>query len=116
MINQLLLFFITITFTKLATPSYQSLNQAEAKQSYQNLNQPGSTPSYQYINMPGVPMYLTHHQPMYNQQPVIMPLMGLSENPMQMQCPSCRAVIVTRIDHQYGLLTWLICSGFCIFG
>jgi hypothetical protein len=61
-------------------------------------------------------MYQTQPQPMYNQQPIIMPLMGLSENPMQMQCPSCKAAIVTRINHKSGLLAWLICGGLCFFG
>lgn len=39
----------------------------------------------------------------------------LGDSPAGMQCPHCRAQIVTRVDHEVGLLTWLIVGVLCIF-
>jgi len=32
------------------------------------------------------------------------------------QCPNCRAEIMTRTNHDSGVLTWLMCAGLCLIG
>ncbi|XP_070617592.1 lipopolysaccharide-induced tumor necrosis factor-alpha factor isoform X2 [Erythrolamprus reginae] len=38
------------------------------------------------------------------------------EYPMQITCPSCRQMIVTRTIYQPGALTWLSCGGLALLG
>ncbi|KAM3826738.1 lipopolysaccharide-induced tumor necrosis factor-alpha factor isoform 2-T4 [Vipera latastei] len=38
------------------------------------------------------------------------------EHPMQIHCPSCNQMIVTRISYQPGALTWLSCGGLALVG
>uniref|UniRef100_A0A670Z3D4 Lipopolysaccharide induced TNF factor n=1 Tax=Pseudonaja textilis TaxID=8673 RepID=A0A670Z3D4_PSETE len=38
------------------------------------------------------------------------------EHPMQICCPACNQVIVTRISYQPGALAWLSCGGLALLG
>ncbi|KAL8175270.1 UNVERIFIED_CONTAM: hypothetical protein K2H54_017641 [Gekko kuhli] len=38
------------------------------------------------------------------------------DRPVQMCCPSCSKVIVTRLSHSAGALTWLSAGSLCILG
>lgn len=55
-----------------------------------------------------------YHQslpPGYNEysQPITAPIAyRFSYDPIQVQCPTCRANIVTQISYKAGLLTWMI--------
>ncbi|KAM4765158.1 lipopolysaccharide-induced tumor necrosis factor-alpha factor isoform 1-T1 [Cyanocitta cristata] len=50
-------------------------------------------------------------QTVYVQQPVL-----FYDRPVQMSCPSCNQVIVTRLSYDAGALTWLSCGGLCLLG
>ncbi|NXJ80734.1 LITAF factor, partial [Trogon melanurus] len=50
-------------------------------------------------------------QTVYVQQPVV-----FSDRPVQMCCPSCNQMIVTRLSYGSGALTWLSCGGLCLVG
>lgn len=41
---------------------------------------------------------------------------NLREAPGQAMCPHCRQNVVTKTEHQAGLMTWLICGGLTIVG
>ncbi|KAL7979325.1 hypothetical protein Chor_015349 [Crotalus horridus] len=38
------------------------------------------------------------------------------EHPMQIHCPACNQMIVTRISYQPGALAWLSCGGLALVG
>lgn len=38
------------------------------------------------------------------------------EHPMQIRCPACNQMIVTRISYQPGALAWLSCGGLALVG
>ncbi|NXU38845.1 LITAF factor, partial [Drymodes brunneopygia] len=38
------------------------------------------------------------------------------DQPVQMRCPSCGDLIVTRLSYNAGALTWLSCGGLCLVG
>ncbi|XP_077172143.1 lipopolysaccharide-induced tumor necrosis factor-alpha factor isoform X3 [Paroedura picta] len=40
----------------------------------------------------------------------------LQDRPVQMCCPFCSKVIVTRLTHSAGTLTWLSCGSLCLLG
>ncbi|XP_064528917.1 lipopolysaccharide-induced tumor necrosis factor-alpha factor isoform X2 [Pseudopipra pipra] len=50
-------------------------------------------------------------QTVYVQQPVV-----FYDRPVQMCCPSCNQMIVTRLSYEAGALTWLSCGGLCLLG
>ncbi|NXN89772.1 LITAF factor, partial [Bombycilla garrulus] len=50
-------------------------------------------------------------QTVYVQQPVV-----FYDRPVQMCCPSCNQMIVTRLSYNSGALTWLSCGGLCLVG
>ncbi|NWI70564.1 LITAF factor, partial [Todus mexicanus] len=50
-------------------------------------------------------------QTVYVQQPVV-----FHDRPVQMCCPSCNQMIVTRLSYDSGALTWLSCGGLCLLG
>ncbi|KAJ7411082.1 hypothetical protein WISP_104499 [Willisornis vidua] len=50
-------------------------------------------------------------QTVYVQQPVV-----FYDRPIQMCCPSCNQMIVTRLSYEAGALTWLSCGGLCLLG
>ncbi|NWU60473.1 LITAF factor, partial [Pterocles burchelli] len=50
-------------------------------------------------------------QTVYVQQPVV-----FYDRPVQMCCPSCNQMIVTRLSYDSGALTWLSCGGLCLLG
>lgn len=46
----------------------------------------------------------------------VVPFATFSRNPVQCTCANCRSMIVTRVEHSNGLLTWLLCVFLVIFG
>ncbi|XP_012862331.1 lipopolysaccharide-induced tumor necrosis factor-alpha factor homolog [Echinops telfairi] len=50
-------------------------------------------------------------QTVYVQQPV-----SLFDRLVQMCCPSCSKMIVTRLSYNAGALTWLSCRSLCLLG
>nr|XP_056722203.1 lipopolysaccharide-induced tumor necrosis factor-alpha factor [Euleptes europaea] len=50
-------------------------------------------------------------QAVYVQNPLV-----FHDRPVQMCCPSCSKVIVTRLSHSAGALTWLSCGSLCLLG
>jgi len=36
--------------------------------------------------------------------------------PVLVQCPYCHQQAMTKVEHESGLGTWLICGGMCLFG
>ncbi|XP_021267300.1 lipopolysaccharide-induced tumor necrosis factor-alpha factor isoform X3 [Numida meleagris] len=51
-------------------------------------------------------------QTVYVQQPIVV----FYDRPVQMSCPSCNQMIVTRLSYESGALTWLSCGGLCLLG
>lgn len=72
---------------------------------------PPPTVGYQggppFVPATGVPTTTVTHM-------VVTP--GLHEIPGQTVCPHCQQTVVTQIEHQSGLMTWLICGGLAIVG
>ncbi|XP_051878161.1 lipopolysaccharide-induced tumor necrosis factor-alpha factor homolog isoform X2 [Pristis pectinata] len=59
-------------------------------------------------------------QPPIVQTVYVQPSQNFSSQPIQMTCPSCQQVVLTRIRHVPGALTWISCGGLfivgCVFG
>jgi lipopolysaccharide-induced tumor necrosis factor-alpha factor len=91
-------------------PKVSHLNQPN---SYQNQFQPG-------FNVPPPPDYIQSTQYMYNPNSVVIlqPISPsyISNSPMQLTCPNCRANVLTKINYKLGALPWLLCGGLCLFG
>ncbi|XP_029432973.1 lipopolysaccharide-induced tumor necrosis factor-alpha factor [Rhinatrema bivittatum] len=109
----------------------------QAPGSYQSIpsGAPTAPPSYeeatvpQYGLAPGSDMKNTSG-PAYNPQPMPVPISNpvtvqtvyvqqqvtFYDRPVQICCPSCREMIVTRLSYNAGALTWLSCGGLCILG
>ncbi|KAI3659886.1 hypothetical protein MP638_003386 [Amoeboaphelidium occidentale] len=43
-------------------------------------------------------------------------VVGTSEYPVNITCPSCNTTITTVTNKKNGLLTWLLSCGLCVFG
>lgn len=56
--------------------------------------------------VPAVPV-----QTVYVQQPV-----SFLDRPVQMCCPSCNKMVVTKLTYNSGTLTWLSCGSLCLLG
>ncbi|KFQ42882.1 PREDICTED: lipopolysaccharide-induced tumor necrosis factor-alpha factor [Nestor notabilis] len=69
----------------------------------------GSKPSY--VGQPSPTHNPITVQTVYVQQPV-----AFCDRPVQMCCPSCNQIIVTRLSYNSGALTWLSCGGLFLFG
>uniref|UniRef100_A0A8V0ZK52 Lipopolysaccharide induced TNF factor n=1 Tax=Gallus gallus TaxID=9031 RepID=A0A8V0ZK52_CHICK len=80
--------------------------------------QPGLRPDGKGMNPPqysGQPMPTSTPvtvQTVYVQQPVVL----FYDRPVQMSCPSCNQMIVTRLCYESGALTWLSCGGLFLLG
>ncbi|KAL0992835.1 hypothetical protein UPYG_G00099170 [Umbra pygmaea] len=46
----------------------------------------------------------------------VQPGMMFGDVPVQTHCPTCAQVVVTRLEHTSGTMTWLTCAGLFIFG
>ncbi|XP_005007555.2 lipopolysaccharide-induced tumor necrosis factor-alpha factor [Cavia porcellus] len=69
------------------------------------------------------PLYYTQPVPVLNptanttvqtvfvQQPV-----SFFDRPVQMCCPSCNKMVVTKLSYNAGALTWLSCGSLCLLG
>ncbi|XP_069503896.1 lipopolysaccharide-induced tumor necrosis factor-alpha factor [Ambystoma mexicanum] len=51
-------------------------------------------------------------QTVYVQQPAV----TFYDRPVQLCCPSCNQMVVTRVSFNAGALTWLSCGGLCVLG
>ncbi|XP_077172140.1 lipopolysaccharide-induced tumor necrosis factor-alpha factor isoform X2 [Paroedura picta] len=70
----------------------------------------GQTPPYPPQAATTVPPPVTV-QTVYVQSPL-----SFQDRPVQMCCPFCSKVIVTRLTHSAGTLTWLSCGSLCLLG
>nr|XP_033818544.1 lipopolysaccharide-induced tumor necrosis factor-alpha factor [Geotrypetes seraphini] len=124
-----------------APGSYQSIPTgypaAPVPPSYEEATvaQYGPAPGTDMKNMGG-PAYSSQPTPMpvYSSQPTPMPMpvpmanpvtvqtvyvqqpISFYDRPIQMACPSCHEMIVTRLIYNAGALTWLSCGGLFILG
>uniref|UniRef100_A0A8C5S923 Lipopolysaccharide induced TNF factor n=1 Tax=Laticauda laticaudata TaxID=8630 RepID=A0A8C5S923_LATLA len=65
----------------------------------------------------GMQPQLTPAIPPVPQQTVYIPgPLVFLEHPMQICCPACNQMIVTRISYQPGALAWLSCGGLALVG
>ncbi|XP_072336901.1 lipopolysaccharide-induced tumor necrosis factor-alpha factor homolog isoform X1 [Scyliorhinus torazame] len=69
---------------------------------------------------PGMPAPQLAHPPVVVQTVYVQPTQRFGFQPMQTTCPSCNQVVITRVSHSPGALTWLSCGGLflvgCVFG
>ncbi|UJR29088.1 hypothetical protein I4U23_010302 [Adineta vaga] len=69
-----------------------------------------------YPQAPPPPPVAFQPVPVVQQVYVGAPITIMGDYPMQCTCPHCGRQIVTRTEKKNGLLAWLICGGFFIFG
>ncbi|XP_067407417.1 lipopolysaccharide-induced tumor necrosis factor-alpha factor [Emydura macquarii macquarii] len=96
-----------------APPTYEEttgINTYPVPESGHGPNLKGVTPP-PYPSQPVPTLNPITVQTVYVQQPVT-----FSDRPVQMCCPSCNKVIVTRLSHNAGALTWLSCGSLCLLG
>ncbi|KAK2533384.1 hypothetical protein Q9233_004598 [Columba guinea] len=72
---------------------------------------PGPEQKPPYMGQPAPAHNPVTVQTVYVQQPVI-----FYDRPVQMRCPSCNQMIVTRLSYDSGALTWLSCGGLFLLG
>ncbi|XP_062467795.1 lipopolysaccharide-induced tumor necrosis factor-alpha factor isoform X1 [Pezoporus occidentalis] len=101
-----------------APPSYEETTGINV-----NYPQPYPTPEYgqkldgkrmnpsPYVEQPSPMHNPITVQTVYVQQPVV-----FCDRPVQMCCPSCNQMIVTRLSYDSGALTWLSCGGLFLLG
>lgn len=63
----------------------------------------------------GYPQGQPQVQTVVVQQPMIVNQV-FRESPVRMQCPACRADIVTALNYDTGMLAWILCGVMFIFG
>ena len=49
-------------------------------------------------------------------QPAVVLSQQFREVPVRMQCPACRADVMTAVSYDTGILVWLLCGIMFIFG
>lgn len=52
-------------------------------------------------------------------QPYVAPamvVMSFGETPIQTVCPHCQGQVITSVEYESGLLTWIICIVLAVFG
>uniref|UniRef100_A0A8C6VHI8 Lipopolysaccharide induced TNF factor n=1 Tax=Naja naja TaxID=35670 RepID=A0A8C6VHI8_NAJNA len=62
-------------------------------------------------NLPPLPLSPVPLHTVYIPGPLV-----FLEHPMQICCPACNQMIVTRISYQPGALAWLSCGGLALVG
>ncbi|KFQ22306.1 PREDICTED: lipopolysaccharide-induced tumor necrosis factor-alpha factor [Merops nubicus] len=79
------------------------------------LPEPSQKPDGKGMNPPvcvGQPVLVSNPVTVqYVQHPVV-----FHDRPVQMCCPSCNQMIVTRLSYDSGALTWLSCGGLFLLG
>lgn len=76
--------------------------------------QAGPSSNIQYPPAPNNPVYIpppTQITYITQQQTP-----NLRDRPVRCTCPSCRANIVTHLNFESGIATWLISGGLCLLG
>ncbi|KAM9208970.1 lITAF domain-containing protein [Dugong dugon] len=61
------------------------------------------------------PVYAQGPQPVHTVLVTSFPRRG-SAIPVQTTCPYCGSFIITTTSRVPGLISWLICTGLCLFG
>ncbi|XP_048848196.1 lipopolysaccharide-induced tumor necrosis factor-alpha factor homolog [Brienomyrus brachyistius] len=46
----------------------------------------------------------------------VQPRVVFGSQPVQTHCPMCMQMVLTRLEHNAGTMTWLTCAGLFIFG
>ncbi|XP_067911826.1 lipopolysaccharide-induced tumor necrosis factor-alpha factor homolog isoform X2 [Heterodontus francisci] len=100
-----------------APPNYADSVQPP---SYQGIPGNPPYPAAPPMGGPGMPAPQLANPPVVVQTVYVQPNQPFSFQPMQITCPSCNQVVITRISHSPGALTWLSCGGLflvgCVFG
>ncbi|XP_041085918.1 lipopolysaccharide-induced tumor necrosis factor-alpha factor homolog isoform X2 [Polyodon spathula] len=125
-------------------PSYEDTMKGPYPQYPPNPGYPPQGPEMRKINQPPYPVQPPHpgyppqgpemgefNQPPYPVQPMhpaitnqvvsmqtimVQPSVMFIDQPVQMNCPACQQLIVTRLEYTSGTLTWLLCGGIAIMG
>ncbi|RXM32442.1 Lipopolysaccharide-induced tumor necrosis factor-alpha factor-like [Acipenser ruthenus] len=125
-------------------PSYDDTMKGSYPQYPPNPGYPPQGPAMGILNQPAYPVQPPHpvyppqgpemgkmNQPPYPGQPmqppvtnqvvsmqtiVVQPSVIFRDQPVQMNCPACQQLIVTRLEYTSGTLTWLLCGGIAIVG
>lgn len=72
----------------------------------------GMIPPGYYTQPAPIPnLYPIPVQTVYVQQPV-----AFLDRPVQMSCPSCNKMVVSKLTYNSGTLTWLSCGSLCLLG
>lgn len=95
----------------------------DEKRPYQPVSQSIDPPTYsESITSPPVQISNTQSSNqaspnvVYVQQPVFVLPARFGEAPQQINCPHCRANVLTRTEKVNGIAPWLIAGGCCLFG
>ncbi|XP_058891326.1 lipopolysaccharide-induced tumor necrosis factor-alpha factor homolog isoform X2 [Acipenser ruthenus] len=125
-------------------PSYDDTMKGSYPQYPPNPGYPPQGPAMGILNQPAYPVQPPHpvyppqgpemgkmNQPPYPGQPmqppvtnqvvsmqtiVVQPSVIFRDQAVQMNCPACQQLIVTRLEYTSGTLTWLLCGGIAIVG
>uniref|UniRef100_A0A8D0GFK4 Lipopolysaccharide induced TNF factor n=1 Tax=Sphenodon punctatus TaxID=8508 RepID=A0A8D0GFK4_SPHPU len=98
-------------------PSYEETTGINNYYPYPYPVPPGQGPNVKNMNPPPYPPQPVPAptpvavQTVYMQAPVT-----FYDRPVQMCCPSCNKVMVTRLSHNAGALTWLSCGSLALLG
>ncbi|XP_074136656.1 lipopolysaccharide-induced tumor necrosis factor-alpha factor [Sminthopsis crassicaudata] len=82
---------------------------------------PGAVPGADGKGM-NPPAYYSQPLPVPNPNAIavqtvyVQPAVAFFDRPVQMCCPSCNKMIVTRLTYNAGALTWLSCGSLCLLG
>ncbi|KAK1165029.1 hypothetical protein AOXY_G15490 [Acipenser oxyrinchus oxyrinchus] len=101
-------------------PSYEDTMKGSYPYYPPNPGYPPQGPEMGKINQPPYPVQpipppITN-QVVSMQTITVQPNMIFSDRPVQMNCPACQQLIVTRLEYTSGTLTWLLCGVFAIVG
>ncbi|KAJ6655908.1 hypothetical protein lerEdw1_004492 [Lerista edwardsae] len=76
----------------------------------------GQNPAHPKQPYPGQPGAAGEPAPVTVQAVFVQSPTAFHDRPVQLCCPSCNKMIVTRVAHTPGALTWLSCGGLFLVG